>query len=222
MNKQTKRFCEEYIIDDVGSRAAIRSGYSEATAAQQACNLLRRLDVKEYIKELRDARTERLEISADKVLEQIRRLAFSDINDYYYYKFELGYYTGTTEKEQRKRDRLIKYIGHTISEDKYNDLDKAYKYWYRPFKTLKVFEDMTVEQRAAIQSITYDKHGNAILKLSDREKSLDQLGKHLGIFEKDNAQKATKVSVEQRTLHDFYGANSKITEEVESLKIIQH
>ena len=182
MNKQTERFCHEYIIDDVGTRAAIRSGYSSHSAAQIACNLLMIDDVKEYIEQLRAERDKRLEITADKVLEQYRRLAFSDPNDYYHFKYQLQYFSGTTTKDKRKRERLLKYIGNVISEDAYNQLDKHYKYYYNPYKVFKELDDLTVEQRAAIQSITYDKNGNMILKLSDREKSLDALGKHLKLF----------------------------------------
>lgn len=182
MMKQIKRFCQEYIIDDVGTRAAIRSGYSEATAGQIAYQLLQRKDVKELIAELRAERDKRLEITADKILEQYRRLAFADINDYYCFKYQLQFFNGTTTKEKRKRDRLIKYIGNVISEDTYKELPKCYKYYYNPYKVLRELDELTVEQRAAIQSITYDKHGNQILKLSDREKSLEALAKHKQLF----------------------------------------
>jgi phage terminase small subunit len=34
------RFCEEYVIDFNGRRAAVRAGYSELRAAATACDLL--------------------------------------------------------------------------------------------------------------------------------------------------------------------------------------
>lgn len=71
LNDKRKRFCEEYVIDLNGTQAAIRAGYSEKTAAQQAEQLLRILEVQEYIQELMDARSERVQINADYVLNTI-------------------------------------------------------------------------------------------------------------------------------------------------------
>jgi phage terminase small subunit len=44
-----KRFCEEYIFDFNGTRAAIAAGYSENTAAEKAYEKLRKTKIKSYI-----------------------------------------------------------------------------------------------------------------------------------------------------------------------------
>lgn len=49
MNVKQKRFCEEYIIDFNGTKAAIRAGYSAKTARTIANQLLTKLDIKQWI-----------------------------------------------------------------------------------------------------------------------------------------------------------------------------
>ena len=43
------RFVDEYLVDLNGTQAAIRAGYSEKTAAQQASRLLRNVKVQQAI-----------------------------------------------------------------------------------------------------------------------------------------------------------------------------
>lgn len=74
------RFCEEYMVDVNGKKAAIRSGYSENTADMQASRLLTNDKVIEKIKELRIAQSQRTEITADRVLQEVYKIGFSDIS----------------------------------------------------------------------------------------------------------------------------------------------
>jgi phage terminase small subunit len=75
-------FCKEYIIDLNGTQAAIRAGYSKKTAFVIATEILRKPYIKQYIAELQKPRFDRLEISAEKVLDEMRKLAFSNMMDY--------------------------------------------------------------------------------------------------------------------------------------------
>ena len=75
-------FATEYLIDLNATQAAIRAGYSGKTAESQASRLLRNVKVKERIQELADKRAERTQITSDKVLEEIAKIAFSNIADY--------------------------------------------------------------------------------------------------------------------------------------------
>jgi phage terminase small subunit len=72
------RFCKEYIVDLNATQAAIRAGYSEKTAKSQGNRLLTNVDIQKKTQELADKRSERTEITADNVLKEIARLAFSD------------------------------------------------------------------------------------------------------------------------------------------------
>lgn len=84
LNEKQKRFCEEYIIDFNGTQAAIRAGYSARTANEQSSQLLVKLNIQEYIQELIEERKKRTEISQDRVLLEIARLAFNDPRKAFY------------------------------------------------------------------------------------------------------------------------------------------
>lgn len=71
-------FIREYVIDLNGKRAAIAAGYSEKTADVKASQLLAKVKVKERVAELTKAKCERLEISAEWVLGELRKLAGYD------------------------------------------------------------------------------------------------------------------------------------------------
>ena len=71
-------FAKEYLVDLNATRAAIRAGYSAHTARSQGQRLLTDVDVQAAIQEAMKARSKRVEISADRVLQEVSRLAFFD------------------------------------------------------------------------------------------------------------------------------------------------
>jgi phage terminase small subunit len=71
-------FVREYLIDLNATRAAIAAGYSQKTAEAAASRLLRNVKVRAEIDKQIAERSERLEISADRVLQELARLAFLD------------------------------------------------------------------------------------------------------------------------------------------------
>lgn len=79
---QQADFCREYIIDLNTQKAATRAGYSPRTAAQSGCRLLKAVKVQQRIKELRAGREKRTEITADRVLEELGKIAFSNVGDF--------------------------------------------------------------------------------------------------------------------------------------------
>jgi phage terminase small subunit len=79
LTPKQEQFCREYLIDLNGTQAAIRAGYSEKTANEQAARLLANVSVRSLIDELKAGRAERTEITSDRVLKEIGRLAFADI-----------------------------------------------------------------------------------------------------------------------------------------------
>lgn len=200
MRDKVKRFCKEYIIDNNGTQAAIRAGYAIVSASVQAHRLLAKPEVQTYITKLKEKQSKRLEITADKVLEQYRRLAFADINDYYHTIYELRTFFSSSDTKEyrlevRTKKRLKRNYGRILTEEAYTLLPINYKSYYQADEVLKPFDLLTKEQRAAIAGLTYDKAGNPILKLSGKETSLDALSKHLGLYEKDNSQSQSSVHV---------------------------
>lgn len=79
-NKQ-KLFVKEYLIDLNATKAALRSGYSEATASDIGRELLRKTTVAKAIKEAMDKRTERTKINADYVLNRLVEIDQLDVVD---------------------------------------------------------------------------------------------------------------------------------------------
>ena len=64
-------FVREYLIDLHQTNAAIRAGYSERTAAQQANRLLKNVKIQQAIAELRAERNARINIDVDYVINTI-------------------------------------------------------------------------------------------------------------------------------------------------------
>jgi phage terminase small subunit len=75
------RFCQEYLVDLNATQAAIRAGYSEKTANVIGHENLNKPEIQERIQAKMNRRAERTEITADRVLEEIARIAFSDISE---------------------------------------------------------------------------------------------------------------------------------------------
>ena len=82
LNDRQKRFCQEYIIDYNATQAAIRAGYSAKTAEATASRLLRNVNLKPYIDHLKTKQQKRTEITADRVLEELAKMAFYNSQDF--------------------------------------------------------------------------------------------------------------------------------------------
>jgi len=74
-------FIQEYLIDLNATQAAIRAGYSKKTAKEIGCENLTKPNIQEAIAEAMAERSARTEITADRVLEEIAKIGFSDIRD---------------------------------------------------------------------------------------------------------------------------------------------
>lgn len=78
LSQKQKKFVEQYLIDLNATQAAIRAGYSARTADRIGPELLGKTCVSKAIAEQLKARSERTQITQDRVLLEIARLAFSD------------------------------------------------------------------------------------------------------------------------------------------------
>lgn len=76
-------FCREYLVDLNASQAAIRCGFSAKTARQQGARLLTNVVIAARVDELRAKQAERLDITADRVLKEWAKIAFSNLMDYF-------------------------------------------------------------------------------------------------------------------------------------------
>lgn len=78
LNPRQDRFVREYLKDLNGKQAAIRAGYSPRTAESQASDLLRVPKVRGEVDRLKAARANKLELTADRILLEVARIALFD------------------------------------------------------------------------------------------------------------------------------------------------
>lgn len=78
LNIQQAKFLKEYLKSGNATEAAIKSGYSAKTARQIGSELLTKPDIAEAIKKS----ITKLEISAENVLAELAKLAFSNMGDF--------------------------------------------------------------------------------------------------------------------------------------------
>jgi len=83
LTPKQKRFVAEYLIDLNATQAAIRTGYSAKTAASQGARLLKQGGVARAVQAAQQARAVRTEITQDRVLQELARIAFFDIRRLY-------------------------------------------------------------------------------------------------------------------------------------------
>lgn len=83
LNDKQKRFCKEYVTDFNATQAAIRSGYSKKTAYKIGSENLKKPQIVEYIRQITKRTEEKLELSAERVLYEIKCLAYADPMSYY-------------------------------------------------------------------------------------------------------------------------------------------
>jgi len=123
------RFVDEWLIDFNGKQAAIRAGYSAKTAEVTAAKLLRNVKVQAEISRRQKDLQKRTEVSQDRVVKELARIAFVDAS----------------------------------------------------VVCVTDFDKLTDDQRAAIQGIKPTNFGWEI-KLHDKIKALELLGRHIGMF----------------------------------------
>lgn len=74
-------FIREYLIDLNATQAAVRAGYSEKTAYSQGQRLLKDVEIADAIQEAQNARGERVQITADRVISELVAMATYDPAD---------------------------------------------------------------------------------------------------------------------------------------------
>jgi phage terminase small subunit len=82
LSAKQAQFVAEYLIDLNATQAAIRSGYSEATAYSQGQRLLKHVEIATAVQEAMAKRADRTEITADRVMLELAKLGFANMADY--------------------------------------------------------------------------------------------------------------------------------------------
>lgn len=155
MTNGQQRFADEYLIDLNATQAAIRAGFSKKSAYSQGARLLKNDKVARYIDQKRAEISEKCGITAERVLEEYAKIAFSNMKDYVS--------SGNTPLEVTNMD---------------DDIAAA-------------IQEVGTEEKEFNGTITTQRK----LKLYSKLDALEKLGRHLGIFERDNSQKKDVIMV---------------------------
>lgn len=83
LTPKQQRFVEEYLVDLNATQAAIRAGYSAATAQEQGSRLLSNAMVADAVSALKAERSEKTGINAEWLLKRLADEALADVNDLY-------------------------------------------------------------------------------------------------------------------------------------------
>lgn len=154
LTKKQKLFIEEYLIDLNATQAAIRAGYSPDTAYSIGNENLNKPVIRARIDQALAERSKRTGINADRVIEELAKIALLNITDVI-----------------NADDATIK--GEANREDTAAILS---------VKVKKIpTEDGEIVERE--------------VKMNDKIKALELLGKHLGMF-KDNVNVNANLAVQ--------------------------
>ena len=144
------RFVDEYLVDLNATQAAIRAGYSTKTAAFIGAQNLKKLQIAEEISRRQKDLQRRTEVTQDRVVKELARIAFADMTDY-----------------AQVETRMI---------EKDDGTEVSYQ-----AVALKETAELSAEQRAALAGIKQGANGIEV-KLHDKIKALELLGRHIGMF----------------------------------------
>lgn len=144
------RFVDEYMVDFNATQAAIRAGYKAKTAHVIGAENLRKPKIAEEIARRQKDLQRRTEVTQDRVVKELARVAFADATDYACVE------TLTYENE----DGTVSQVQIVSPKDT---------------------DTLSDDQRAAIAGIKHGANGIEV-KLHDKIKALELLGRHIGMF----------------------------------------
>lgn len=145
-------FVDEYLIDLNATQAAIRAGYSEKTARSAGQRLLTNVYIQNRIAAAKAARSERTEITQDRVLQEYARIGFADIR----------------KAVQWGPDKLA-----TETIDGTQIVSNGI--------VLTDSDDLDEDTAMAVSEVSHTKDGIKI-KMHDKKAALDSIARHLGMF----------------------------------------
>lgn len=160
LTDKQKRFYQEYIIDFNQTEAAKRAGYSKKTAYSQGNRLLKNVEGQKYLSYLKHNTAKKLEITHEMLTEEWAKMAFSSFAHLH-----------NTWIERKEFEELKK--------DNPDILDCIQEIQTKT--ETKFVKDKNKTEPILIDYIK--------LKLYDKQRALENLGKNVGYYLEDNKQK---------------------------------
>ncbi|KKK57441.1 hypothetical protein LCGC14_3054450, partial [marine sediment metagenome] len=113
---QRRKFVHEYLVDLNGTRAAMRAGYSEKTANEQAAQLLANLSVSQAVEAGHQRLAELVKVRQYEIVREFRNLGFSDMR--HFSEWGKNGVTLTDSKElTREQAACVAEVSQTITEN---------------------------------------------------------------------------------------------------------
>lgn len=175
-----ERFAEEYVKDLNTTQAAIRSGFSAKTAAQQGSRLLRNVQVRARIDALQAAVSEKAGVDAQRILEELNTIGLSDIGEIIDFSGENPRLRPANTIPERARRAIASIKLRRQIEGKGDDAREVevleFRLWSKPeaLRDLGRHKKLFTDQQEIIGSVHHDHEHH----LSDAELQL-ALGKVL-------------------------------------------
>ena len=83
LTPKQQKFVDEYLIDLNATQAAIRAGYSAKTAGWIGQKLVAKSHISESIRKRRDALSKKTEVSQERIVLEMKRLALFDVRNFF-------------------------------------------------------------------------------------------------------------------------------------------
>jgi phage terminase small subunit len=173
LNKQ-RAFADEYLIDMDASAAALRAGYSKSTSKGAVRDLLNNPNVQAYLAERMKARQERTEITQDRVLKELWAIVTVDANEIVEHRRESCPKCWDGERRANPNPACSVCRGEGIGLVFAHDTRKL-------SPAARALYAGTKQSRTGIE-----------VKLHDKMKALELVGRHLGMW-KDKVEHSGKV-----------------------------
>lgn len=155
-----RAFVREYLIDLNGTQAAIRAGYAESGAHVEASRLLNNVKIRAAVEAAMKNRANRLDVTADRVLQELAKIGFSDIRK------AVKWQSSLVNEEDNPEGGDIAVI-KTIVTNNVQLVDS---------------DEIDDDTAAAVSEISQNQGGGLKIKLHDKRAALVDIGKHLGMF----------------------------------------
>jgi len=212
LTEKQQRFVDEYLVDLNATQAAIRAGYSAATANEQGAQLLAKLSIQTAVAAGRKAQQERTQISADRVVTEAWNIVTADPRELVEVKVGCCRHCwGEGHKYQRtlaeyNREREL----HRAEGKPDEEWEEKGGIGFDPLKdphpscpdcsgdghartTLKDTRYLSPQALALYAGAKQGKYGIEVM-MHDKGVFAEKLFKHLGLYERDNQQKTDPLA----------------------------
>lgn len=160
LTPKQRAFVREYLIDLNATQAAIRAGYAESGASVEGSRLLANAKIASAVEAAMKMRAQRTEITADRVLQELAKIGFSDIRKAV--KWQSALITEEDNPEGGDIAVIKTVVTNTVQMVASDEIDD--------------------DTAACISEVSQNATGGIKIKLHDKRAALVDIGKHLGMF----------------------------------------